>query len=112
RHTQRIALGGRQMETRVMIPASKPRPEPLEERLLGIDPRRGTLTGATIRDLPSFLSKGDLLVRTAPAPLPASLASADGRFELRLLSQRTQASFDAILFGEGDYRTPTERRPP
>jgi S-adenosylmethionine:tRNA ribosyltransferase-isomerase len=67
---------------------------------------------ARIRDLPSFLSKGDVVVVNDAATLPASLRAADGRFELRLLGRGDgNARYQAVLFGDGDFRTPTERRP-
>ena len=92
-----------------MIAASRPRPEPLDERLLAIDPGTGDIRDARIRDLPSFLSKGDVLIVNDAATLPASLRAADGRFELRLLGRgESDARYDAVLFGEGDFRTPTD----
>jgi S-adenosylmethionine:tRNA ribosyltransferase-isomerase len=101
------------VEGSVVIAASRPRPEPLDERLLAIDPRTEIVRDARIRDLPSFLARGDVVVVNDAATLPASLTAADGRFEIRLLGQsRTGERYDAVLFGEGDFRTPTERRAP
>lgn len=94
-----------------MIAAPKPRPEPLDERLLLVDPRRNALSDARIRDLSSLLHPGDLLVVNDAATLPASLAAADGTFELRLFSQKRDETYEAIVFGAGDFRTPTEKRP-
>lgn len=95
-----------------MIAASRPRTEPLDERLLVIESGAGRTLDARIRDLPSFLSKGDIVIVNDAATLPASLRAADGRFELRLLGRGdSDARYDALLFGEGDFRTPTERRP-
>jgi S-adenosylmethionine:tRNA ribosyltransferase-isomerase len=109
------------MEKGVMIAASSPRAVTLDERLLVVDPHAGTFRDSHIRDFPSFFSKGDLLVVNDAATLPASLRAADGRFELRLLGRKQRSAvadsweatprFDSILFGEGDFRTPTERRP-
>jgi S-adenosylmethionine:tRNA ribosyltransferase-isomerase len=100
------------MEGGVVIAAARPRPEPLDERLLAIDPRTGGIRDARIRDLPSFVSKGDVVIVNDAATLPASLRAADGRFELRLLGRgESDARYDAILFGDGDFRTPTEGRP-
>jgi S-adenosylmethionine:tRNA ribosyltransferase-isomerase len=100
------------VEGGVVIAAARPRPEPLDERLLVVDRRTETVRDARIRDLPSFLAKGDVVVVNDAATLPASLRAADGRFELRLLGRgERDARYDAVLFGEGDFRTPTERRP-
>jgi S-adenosylmethionine:tRNA ribosyltransferase-isomerase len=93
-----------------MIAATAPRSEPLDERLLVIDPNAGSFRDAHVHDLASFVAAGDLLVVNDAATLPASLQSADGEFELRLIGG-TDSGFDAILFGAGDFRTPTERRP-
>jgi S-adenosylmethionine:tRNA ribosyltransferase-isomerase len=89
-----------------MIPARKPRPP---ERLLyihehGFSDRRAP-------DLPSLLQPGDLLVVNDAATLPGSLF-ADGGVEVRLVAERPDGSFRAVLFGAGDWRTPTEHRPP
>lgn len=95
-----------------MIAAPRPRSEPLDDRLLRMDPNSGAIHDARIRDLPSFLAPGDLVVVNDAATLPASLPSADGRFELRLFGRVAGDDvYDGILFGEGDYRTPTEKRP-
>jgi len=96
-------------------PANWPRQHPEAERLLVIDRRRSSFTDATVGRLPELLGDGDLLVLNDAATLPASLFVTDdaGRArELRL------ARFDGrgatawvVVFGEGDWRTPTERRP-
>jgi S-adenosylmethionine:tRNA ribosyltransferase-isomerase len=87
-----------------MIPARKPRPA---ERLLfihanGFSDRRSS-------DLPSLLEEGDLLVVNDAATLPGSLRADD--LELRLVGERPDGSFRVVLFGAGDWRTPTEHRP-
>jgi S-adenosylmethionine:tRNA ribosyltransferase-isomerase len=67
-----------------------------------------------------FLRGGDLLIANDAATVPASIAGIHLRtgepIELRLAAWRGPASampatFDAIVFGEGDYRTRTEDRP-
>jgi len=88
-----------------MMPAHEPRPP---ERLLhihreGFDDRRSV-------DLPSLLQPGDLLVVNDAATFPGSLRAGD--VELRLVAERPDGSFRAVLFGAGDWRIPTERRPP
>jgi S-adenosylmethionine:tRNA ribosyltransferase-isomerase len=100
------------VEGGVVIAASKPRPDPAAERLLVIDPAGGPLVDAHVRDLPSFLAPGDLLVVNDAATLPASLRSADGAIELRLFGREDEGKrWHALLFGPGDFRTPTEARP-
>lgn len=98
-----------------MKPASRPRPEPLDERLLVVDVARATLRDATVRDLPRSLASGDLLVVNDAATIPASFdATHDGaRLELRLLARGDDdATWRAVLFGDGDWRTRTEDRAP
>jgi S-adenosylmethionine:tRNA ribosyltransferase-isomerase len=94
-----------------VIAASKPRGDPTAERLLVVDPDGGAFVDAHVGDLPSFLEAGDLLVVNDAATLPASLRAADGTLEVRLFG-RDGARWHALLFGPGDFRTPTEARPP
>lgn len=97
-----------------MTPARWPRPDPLAERLLLVDPASGRFDDATLADLPRRLRSGDLLVVNDAATLPACLPWIDGsaRREVRLASALEDGSWMAVLFGEGDWRTPTESRPP
>ena len=101
-----------------MSPATWPRDEPLDERVLVIDPRRARFGDAHVRDLPSHLSRGDLLVVNDAATLPASLlgevdhAGVRRRVEVRLLASIREGAFTAALFGDGDWRTRTEHRSP
>ncbi len=95
-----------------MNPATSPRP-PLDARLLRIDTCAGSFADASVRDLPSMLRAGDLLVVNDAATLPASLdgTGPSGRpLEVRLAAEREDGSWEAVLFGAGDWRTPTERR--
>jgi S-adenosylmethionine:tRNA ribosyltransferase-isomerase len=66
-------------------------------------------------ELPSLLRPGDLLVvndaATLPGSLPALTAAGEG-VELRLFAERPDGRFRAVLFGAGDWHTPTEHRPP
>src|SRR2546425_671913 len=94
-----------------MTPARWPRDEPGRERLLHIDPRTGALRDARIADLPSLLQPRDLLVVNDAATLPGSLQALTPAVEVRLLGERPDGSFRAVLFGAGDWRTPTEHRP-
>ena len=107
-----------------MIAAAAPRSEPLRERLLVVDSASGTLDDRAIGALPALLHPGDAVIVNDAATLPASLRAKDGR-ELRLVGRpssgfatasggewgRTERRFRAVLFGAGDFRTPTERRP-
>jgi S-adenosylmethionine:tRNA ribosyltransferase-isomerase len=98
-----------------MIPARWPRRDALEERLLAIDPRAATLRDLHLRDLPQLLRPPDLLVLNDAATLPGSLIgrSEQGEpLEARLLAELPSGAFRAVLFGAGDWRTPTEHRPP
>ena len=103
-----------------MIPARAPASHPGDGKLLVID-AQGVIAHFKRRDLPELLSAGDLVVANDAATLPASLAGihvASGEpIEVRLAQRRSLApddvrDFAAIVFGRGDYRTPTEQRPP
>jgi S-adenosylmethionine:tRNA ribosyltransferase-isomerase len=97
-----------------MTAASGPRGAAGEERLLAVDAGAGAVEEMRLVELPRLLEPGDLLVVNDAATLPASLAgSASGEpLEVRLLSEREGGAWDAVLLGAGDWRTPTERRPP
>jgi S-adenosylmethionine:tRNA ribosyltransferase-isomerase len=99
----------------VTVPVARwPRPDPLEERLLVIDPARGALSDARVRDLPEWLREGDLLVVNDAATLPASMRGRTGggaEVEVRLLEAPLDGTARAVLFGAGDWRMPTEHRP-
>ena len=98
-----------------MSPATWPRRSPLEERLLHIDPRTGSLADARVADLPALLGPGDLLVLNDSATMPASLqgtTEGGSPVEARLMDERAPGRFSALLFGAGDWRTRTEDRPP
>ena len=97
-----------------MTPATWPRPEPREDRLLRIDPAAGTWRDARLGDLPAELCAGDLLVVNDAATLPASLRGRgpEGQdLELRLAGLAGHGEWWAVLFGAGDWRTRTEDRP-
>lgn len=74
----------------------------------------GQLQNSTMARLPEHLRAGDLLVVNDAATLPASLRGRDEHnrpVEIRLASQLNERSWQAVIFGEGDWRTPTEHRP-
>jgi S-adenosylmethionine:tRNA ribosyltransferase-isomerase len=102
-----------------MKPAVLPRHGPRRAKLLVVD-ARGRITHHAAADLPRFIRQGDLIVVNDAATLPASLAGTHVRtgepVEIRLAGRRSLApdavtAFTAVVFGAGDYRTPTERRP-
>lgn len=116
-----------------MNAASAPRDRRTDARLLCIradadaddrSPSPPSFREGTAADLPDLLQPGDLLVVNDAATLPASLrgtAPQGQPIELRLLgapppSPPEDASggeeWPAVLFGAGDWRTPTEHRPP
>jgi S-adenosylmethionine:tRNA ribosyltransferase-isomerase len=90
-------------------------PDARTGRLLVIDPRAGAFRAGRMADLPALLAPGDLLVVNDAATLPASLhgRGRGGEVEVRLLRQHETGplTFTAVLFGSGDWRTPTEHRP-
>jgi S-adenosylmethionine:tRNA ribosyltransferase-isomerase len=97
-----------------MSPATWPRDNPLDERLLHIDPFAGAYTDGKIADLPKLLSAGDLLVVNDGATMPASLqgeTASAAPVEARLIQDLGGGRFSALLFGAGDWRTRTEDRP-
>jgi S-adenosylmethionine:tRNA ribosyltransferase-isomerase len=70
-------------------------------------------------DFPSLLEPGDLVVANDAATLPASLtgllAATGAAIEVRLAGRASLRPKDglvwtAVVFGAGDYRTPTEQR--
>ena len=95
-----------------MIAATEPR---LGARLLVVDPNAEAWSDADISDLPGFFKAGDLLVLNDAATLPASLSGRDlqgNKVEIRLLeaSDLDRGQARVVVFGSGDWRTPTEHR--
>lgn len=94
-----------------MAPASGPRET---RRLLLIDPKTRSFRDAWLEEgLETALRPGDLLVLNDAATIPASFAGTHvgEPVEVRLLRRLDEARWQAVLLGEGDWRTPTERRP-
>ena len=98
-----------------MIPATEPR-SPLDgARLLVLDGRPPGFWDSVVTDLPRLLVPEDLLVVNDAATLPASLAARTASFtpiEIRLVRHMGASDWQAVLLGEGTWRTPTELRDP
>jgi S-adenosylmethionine:tRNA ribosyltransferase-isomerase len=94
--------------------ATAPRGE--AERLLIVDPVSHAIDDRRVDDLPGLLRAGDVLVVNDAATLPASLVgrtAAGAPVELRLLGRPASGDdWPALAFGDGDWRTQTEDRPP
>jgi S-adenosylmethionine:tRNA ribosyltransferase-isomerase len=83
--------------------------------LLVFDSTSGAHVDVTARELAHCIPAGSLLVVNDAATLPASLRAKtedDRALELRLLGAPERGHVRAVLFGDGDYRTPTELRAP
>ena len=102
-----------------MIAATVPIQRPGDARLLIVDSRR-QITDAPRSIFPTLLHPGDVVVANDAATLPASLFGIHNRsgrsIEVRLAGSEwirpdDVKRFSAVVFGEGDYHTPTERRP-
>lgn len=102
-----------------MIPAKLPIQRPADARLLIVN-SRGQITNALRSSFPNLLHPGDVVIANDAATLPASLFGVHGRsrraIEVRLAGWESVGpdevkQFSAVIFGEGDYHTPTERRP-
>ncbi len=97
-----------------MQPARGPRRDPAEDRLLVVEPGTGCIELHPFAALPSFFAPGDLLVVNDAATRPSSLllTAPDGTdVEARLLDDK-DGKYGAVLFGPGDWRVDTDRRPP
>jgi S-adenosylmethionine:tRNA ribosyltransferase-isomerase len=102
-----------------MIPATRAVQRPEEGKLLLIS-SGGGIAHARRADWLLYLQPGDLVIANDGATLPASLAGVHLRtgraIEVRLAARRSLdaadvSNFTAIVFGEGDFHTPTEHRP-
>jgi S-adenosylmethionine:tRNA ribosyltransferase-isomerase len=92
---------------------------PPDARLLVID-RQGTMSHRWRREFVGLLRPGDVVIANDAATVPASLSGRHARtgrhIEVRLAGRKTIGvtditEFDAVVFGEGDFRTRTEDRP-
>jgi S-adenosylmethionine:tRNA ribosyltransferase-isomerase len=94
-----------------MRAASEPRGRGTARRLAVVDPRAAGARLTDLSALATLLRPGDLLVVNDAATLPASLRVEGEALELRLLRRNPGETWEAVLFGAGDWRTRTEHRP-
>ncbi|MEP7338672.1 MAG: S-adenosylmethionine:tRNA ribosyltransferase-isomerase [Acidobacteriota bacterium] len=95
-----------------MKAARSPRTDRKKVKLLVVE--AGEIQDGLMDRLPDHLRPGDLLVVNDAATLPASLHGRDEnghQLEIRLAAQLNDRSWQAVIFGAGDWRTPTEHRP-
>lgn len=99
--------------------ATLPLQRPLDARLLVIDPR-GHIEHRSRTAFIELLREGDCVIANDAATLPASLSGihqgSGAQIEVRLagrasLDPQDVKRFSAVVFGTGDFRTPTEARP-
>jgi S-adenosylmethionine:tRNA ribosyltransferase-isomerase len=99
--------------------ATEPTQRPRDARLLVID-AAGRMHHARRDAFVNHLRPGDLVIANDAATLPASLSGTHERtaeaIEMRLAARRSLSpddieTFAAVVFGAGDFHTPTERRP-
>src|SRR5262245_9047379 len=117
----RAAAGARSLQASgpAMIAATHATQRPTGAKLLVVD-ARGRITDTRRRNFVDCLRPGDLAIANDAATLPASLFGVHeptgAEIEVRLAGRRslssTDVKFSAIVFGAGDFHTPTERRPP
>ena len=99
-----------------MIPATTAVQRRADARLLVVD-AGGNVTHRRRADLPALVGRGDLVIANDAATLPASLSgihiATGSPVEVRLAARSSllQVSrFTAVVFGAGDFHTPTEHR--
>jgi S-adenosylmethionine:tRNA ribosyltransferase-isomerase len=91
--------------------ASQPRGA-RERRLLVIDSAKRAIEDDLAERLSAHLEPNDLLIVNDAATLPASFKLRNLDAELRLVGKtESETEYFAVLFGPGDYHTPTELRP-
>src|SRR5581483_9868059 len=95
-----------------MKAARSPRADKTKVKLLVVN--QGEWQDSLMQFLPDHLRPGDLLVVNDAATLPAALHGRDTHdqpIEVRLTTQLSEQVWQAVAFGAGDWRTPTEDRP-
>jgi S-adenosylmethionine:tRNA ribosyltransferase-isomerase len=98
-----------------MTPATWPRDDPRDTRMLHVSASSDAIVDRRIGDLRLLLRRGDVLVVNDAATVPASLrgvTESGEPIEARLLGTEENGAWNAVLFGAGDWRTRTEDRPP
>src|SRR4051812_26628618 len=98
-----------------MTPATHPSDDVRATRLLVIVSDRTRYADQSMGQLGALLQEEDLLVVNDAATLPASLAGTTEHgdpVEARLFDANDDGLCRAVLFGDGDWRAPTEDRPP
>jgi S-adenosylmethionine:tRNA ribosyltransferase-isomerase len=102
-----------------MIAASLPLQRSADARLLVVDDQGEVSHHARVNFL-NFVRAGDVVIANDAATLPASLTGVHARtgsvIEVRLAGRPSLAAEEvtqltAVVFGAGDFRTPTEFRP-
>ena len=97
-----------------MKSARAPRTDKANVRLLVVN--EDGIEDSSMELLPDHLRSGDLLVVNDAATLPASLHGLhrqngkNNPVEIRLTTQLDERGWQAVVFGDGDWRTPTEDR--
>jgi S-adenosylmethionine:tRNA ribosyltransferase-isomerase len=99
-----------------MIAARLPVQRPSNAKVLVVD-GQGNIEHLVRSEFADLLRPGDVVVANDAATLPASLSGQHSRtgrpIEIRLAGRDSLDEirhFSAIVFGEGDFRTPTENR--
>ena len=99
-----------------MIAARLPVQRPSNAKVLIVD-GQGNIEHRARSEVADLLRPGDLVVANDAATLPASLSGQHSRtgrrIEVRLAGRESLdeiRQFSAVVFGEGDFRTPTEDR--
>jgi S-adenosylmethionine:tRNA ribosyltransferase-isomerase len=112
------AVGETETGPPLLEPARERAGRPEEKALVLVDGPSEVVALRRMADLPDLLAPGDLVVFNDAATLPASLpgwTATGAPVEVRLAGyplDDAKEIWRGIVFGEGDWRTPTERRPP
>jgi S-adenosylmethionine:tRNA ribosyltransferase-isomerase len=101
-----------------VIPAGVPIQRAADAKLMVVD-ADGRVTHRARAEFPDLVREGDIVIANDASTLPASLSGVHlptgAPIELRLAGRETLLPedvrrFTAIVFGAGDFRTPTEQR--
>lgn len=96
-----------------MIAGNAPRKGGDAQRMQVIDPESGAVFESSVGALPELLQARDVLVINDAATLPSSIRARvhAGTVELRFTGPPDGELWTAVVFGDGDWRTDTDRRP-